>query len=43
MRLNEVEQGTAEEQRGQRLNDNAKSAKDRAKQMNAQAGVNANS
>ena len=41
MRLEEIQAGTAAEQRVKRLKDNAKSAKDRAKQMKAQADVSA--
>lgn len=41
MRLDEIEQGTAEQQRADRLKDNADAAKDRAKRLKAQADVSA--
>jgi len=41
MRLKEFEQSTAAEQRVQRMKDNAKAAKDRAKQLTTQANVSA--
>ena len=41
MRLDEIEAGSAAEQRVKRLQDNAKSAKDRAKQLKAQADTGA--
>ena len=41
MRLDEIEQGTAEEQRVKRLKDTAKVAKDKAKQLSTQANVSA--
>jgi hypothetical protein len=40
MRLDEIEQGTAEQQRVDRLKADAESAKDRAKQMNMKADAN---
>ena len=41
MRLNEIEQASAEEQRVARLKDNAKMAKDKAKQLSSQAKLSA--
>lgn len=41
MRLDEIEQASAEEQRVKRLKDNAKAAKDKAKQLTTQANVSA--
>ena len=41
MRLKEFEQSTAAEQRVDRMKDNAKTAKDKAKQMTTQANVSA--
>ena len=41
MRLDEIEQNTAAEQRVQRMKDNAKTAKDKAKQLTTQANVSA--
>ena len=41
MRLDEIEPASAAEQRVDRLKDNAKSAKDRAKQLTAQAETGA--
>jgi hypothetical protein len=41
MRLDEIEQGAAEEQRVKRLKDTAKVAKDKAKQLTTQAKLSA--
>jgi hypothetical protein len=41
MRLDEIEQGTAEEQRVARLKDTAKAAKVKAKQLTTQAKLSA--
>jgi len=41
MRLNEIEQNTAAEQRVERMKDNAKTAKDKAKQLTTQANLSA--
>ena len=41
MRLEEIEQSTAAEQRVQRMKDNARTAKDKAKQLTTQANVSA--
>ena len=41
MRLDEIEQSTAAEQRVDRMKDNAKAAKDKAKQLTTQANVSA--
>jgi hypothetical protein len=41
MRLIEIEQGTADEQRVKRLRDTAKTARDRATQLGKQARVSA--
>jgi len=41
MRLDEIEHSAAAEQRVQRMKDNAKAAKDRAKQLTTQANVSA--
>lgn len=41
MRLDEIEQGTAAEQRVERMKDNAKTAEDKAKQLTTQANVSA--
>ena len=39
MRLNEIEQGTADEQRVKRLQDTAKAARDKATQLGKQASL----
>lgn len=41
MRLEEIEQGNAAEQRMKRLKDNAKAAKDKAQDLKAQADTSA--
>jgi hypothetical protein len=41
MRLDEIEQGTAEEQRVKRLKDTAKVAKDKARELTTQANLSA--